>query len=72
MIVRGVLDTTLCDKVCQGLAIGQWFSLGIPVSSTYKTDLRDITEILLKMAICTVQPTNQPANHFLLISDRIK
>jgi len=23
---RGVLDTTLCDKVCQSLATGQWFS----------------------------------------------
>jgi hypothetical protein len=22
---RGVLDTTLLDKVCQGLATGQWF-----------------------------------------------
>ena len=22
-----VLDTTLCDKVCQGLATGQWVSL---------------------------------------------
>jgi hypothetical protein len=25
---RGVLDTTLCDKVCQWLAAGQWFSMG--------------------------------------------
>jgi hypothetical protein len=25
---RGVLDTTLCDKVCQWLTAGQWFSLG--------------------------------------------
>jgi hypothetical protein len=23
---RGVLDTTLCDKVCRWLATGQWFS----------------------------------------------
>jgi hypothetical protein len=28
----------LCDKVCQWLATGWWFSLGTPVSSTYKTD----------------------------------
>ena len=34
---RGVLDTTLCDKVCQGLAAGRWFSLGILVSSTNTT-----------------------------------
>jgi hypothetical protein len=37
----GVLDTTLCDKVCQWLAAGWWFS-------TNKTDRHDITEILLK------------------------
>jgi len=23
---RGVLDTTLCDKICQWLAAGWWFS----------------------------------------------
>jgi hypothetical protein len=49
-----VLDTTLCDKVCQRLAV-------TPVSSTNKTDCHDITEILLKMALNTInQPTNQP------------
>ena len=51
---RGVLDTTLCDKVCQWLATCRWFSLGTPVSSTNKTDLHDITEILLKVALSTV------------------
>ena len=40
---RGVLDTTLCDKVCQWLT-GQWFSPCTPVSSTKKTDHRDIVE----------------------------
>jgi hypothetical protein len=44
---RGLLDKTLCDKVCQWLATGQWFSPGTPVSSTNKTDRYDITEILL-------------------------
>jgi hypothetical protein len=47
---QGVLDTTLCDKAYQWLATGQWFSPGIPVSSTNETDRHDITEILLKMA----------------------
>jgi hypothetical protein len=28
---RGVLNTTLCDKVCQCLAAGQWFSQSTPV-----------------------------------------
>jgi hypothetical protein len=27
---RGVLDTTLCDKVCQSLATGRWFSPRVP------------------------------------------
>jgi len=47
----GVLNTTLCDKVCQWLATGRWFSL---VSSTNKTDLHDITEILLKVTLNTI------------------
>jgi len=37
----GVIDATLCYKVRQ-------FITGTPVSSTNKTDRRDITEILLK------------------------
>jgi hypothetical protein len=41
---RGVLDTTLCDKVCQ------WLFLGTPVSSTNKT------EALLKVARSTMNP----------------
>ena len=31
---QGVLDTTLCDKVCQWPTIGRLFSPGTPVSST--------------------------------------
>jgi hypothetical protein len=49
----GVLDTALCDKVCQWLA-GRWFSPGPPVSSNNKTDRHDITEILLKVALNTI------------------
>jgi hypothetical protein len=48
------------DKVCQWLATGQWFSPGPPVSSTNKTDCHDIAEILLKVALNTIKPTNQP------------
>ena len=40
-----MLDTTLCDKACQRLATGRWFSLSTPVSSTNKTDRHDIAEI---------------------------
>ena len=53
---RGVLDTTLHDKVCQWLATGRWFSPGTPFSSTNKTDRNDITEILLKVALNTINP----------------
>jgi hypothetical protein len=32
---------------------------GTPVSSTNKTDRHDITEILLKVLLNTIKPTNQ-------------
>ena len=51
---RGVLDTTLCDKVCQWLATGRWFSPSTPVSSTNKTDRHNIIEILLIIALNTI------------------
>ena len=51
--------TTLCDKVCQWLATGWWFSPGSLVSSTNKTDCHDITEILLKVTLNTYQTNKQ-------------
>jgi hypothetical protein len=48
------LDTTISDKVCQWFATGRWFSSGTPVSPTNKTDHHDITEILLKVALNTI------------------
>ena len=60
--MRGVFDTTLCDKVCQWLATAQWFSPGTPVSSTNKTDRHNITEILLKVALNTVNQPFEPCN----------
>jgi hypothetical protein len=36
------------------LEAGQWFSPGAPVSSTNKIDSHDITEILLKVALNTI------------------
>jgi len=54
---RGVLDATLCDKVCQWLVTGRWFSPVTQVSSTNKTDCHDITEILLKVVLNTVTIT---------------
>jgi hypothetical protein len=55
---RGVFEATLCDKVCQWLATGRWFSPGTPVSSTNKTDRHDITEILLKVSLNTTTITH--------------
>ena len=54
---QGVLDTTWCDKVCQWLAAGRWFSPGTPVSSINKTDCQYIAEILLKVALNTISLT---------------
>ena len=51
--------TTLCDKVCQWLVTGRWFSLVPPVSSTNKTDGHDITEIVLKVALSTIKQSNK-------------
>ena len=50
---RCVLDTTLCDKACQRLVAGRWFSKVTPASSTNKTDRHDIAETLLKIALYT-------------------
>ena len=52
-----VLDTTLCDKVCQWLATGLWFS---PVSSTNRTGHHDITEIFFESGIKFYNPYPLP------------
>jgi hypothetical protein len=46
---RGVLDTTLCDKVCQGFGTEWRFPPGTSVSSTNKPDHHD-----------TITTINQP------------
>jgi hypothetical protein len=51
---------------CQCLATGRWFSLGTLLSSTNKTDHHYITEMLLKVALNTIKPTNKLAYHLLL------
>jgi hypothetical protein len=62
-VLRGVLDTTLCDKVYQWLSAGRWFSLCTPVSSTNKTDCHNITELLLKRALNIISLTQQKIVH---------
>ena len=41
-------------KINQLLAHGRWFSLGTPASSTTKTGRHDMAEILLKVALSTI------------------
>ena len=67
----GVLDTTLCDKVCQWLAAGLWFSPGLPVSSTNKTNCHDITELLLKVTLNTIKLTTKHNISDLLLCYRL-
>jgi hypothetical protein len=51
---QDVLDTTICDKVCQWLATSLWFSLSYPVLPTNNIDRHDITEILFKVTTNTM------------------
>jgi hypothetical protein len=45
------------DKVCQLFTLGQWVSPGTLVSSTNKTDSHNITKILLKVELNTIDQT---------------
>jgi hypothetical protein len=51
VIDDGLHRPTLCDKFCQLLATGRWFSPGTPISSTNKTNCHDIAEMLLKVEL---------------------
>jgi hypothetical protein len=46
------------NKVCQWLPAGWWFSPDTSVSSTNKTDRHNKTEILLKVALNTINQLN--------------
>jgi hypothetical protein len=46
--------TAASDKAYQLLAHGRWFSLGTSASSITKTGRHDIVEILLKVALNTI------------------
>ena len=48
---------TLAHTLTQWLATGRWFSPGIPISSTNKTDHHDLTEIVLKVVLTIVTLT---------------
>ena len=53
----------ITTKVCHWFTTGRWFSSGTPVSSTNNTDRHDMTELLLKVALNTI---NQPTGLFIL------
>ena len=55
---EGTRLATASDKVDQLLAHGRWFSLGTPASSTTKTGRHDIAEILLKVALSTINQSS--------------
>ena len=48
----------------QWQAIGRLFSLGTPVSSTNTTDRNDITEMLLKVALNTINQTKSTHKYY--------
>jgi hypothetical protein len=50
---RGICGSAYRQHLWAELII-RWFSLGTPVSSTNKTDRHDVTEILLKVALSTI------------------
>jgi hypothetical protein len=52
------------DKVYHLLDHDRWFSPGTPVSSTTKTGCHDIAEILLKVALSTI---NQSINLLTIV-----
>jgi len=60
----------VADMLHTNFATGLWFLPGTPVYSTNKTDSHDITEILLKMALNTI---NQPPNctKFFILSIKL-
>jgi hypothetical protein len=55
------------------LAHGRWFSPGIPASSITKTGRHDIAEILLKVALSTINKSiNQSNIIYKIIQMRFK
>jgi hypothetical protein len=53
-----VLDTTLCDKVCQWHTTGRWVSPGTPVSCTNKTNRHDYSIMSTLFSSCCLAIIN--------------
>jgi hypothetical protein len=58
------LTRSRSDKVYQLLAHGWWFYLGTPASSTLKTGHHDIAEILLKVALNTINHNHKSSSMY--------
>jgi hypothetical protein len=56
------------DKAYQLLAHDRWFSPGTPASSTTKTGRHDTAEILLKMALNTINQIKSIFDIWILIT----
>ena len=54
------------DKIYELLAHGRWFSPGTPASSTTKIGRHDIAEILLKVALSTMNESIKPICHAVI------
>ena len=65
---RDLLDTTLCDKVCQWLANSRWFSPGTTVSGSFtnKTERPHLTEIFFESCVKHHTPSNYNYLYFML------
>jgi len=50
-------DLIVKETDCQRFVAGRWITPGTPVTSTNKTDRHDISEILLKVALNTINQT---------------
>ena len=48
------INNYLCNQCLSPLMAGQWFSPGTLVTSNNKTDCHDITEVVLKVALNTI------------------
>ena len=57
---------TASDKIYQLLAHGRWFSPGTLASSTNKTGRHDIAELLLKVALNTINQIKSNQSIFIV------
>ena len=57
--------TAVTDKVYQLLAHGRWFSPVTPASSTTETGRHDIAEILLKVALSTINQIKSIKSNYI-------